>query len=120
MADVICYSDLDEFGRELDDPLAELEQDVVHMLLESYGSNCDATTRSIGLEDALSGPENPGLRHFIQTKLTDDPRIDAAEVTITSTGDNTTRIDVAIQANESELGVSFETDGNGTVRRVAS
>ncbi len=41
--DVVCFEDLDEFGRDLDDPVEELEQDIVHMLFESFGSNADAT-----------------------------------------------------------------------------
>ncbi len=116
--DVVCFDDLDEFGRDLDDPLEELWQDVVHMLFESFGTNADAPDRSIALEDALSGPLDPGLRHRIETKLTDDPRIDAAQATMTDEGNGITRIELKLQANQTELGVTLTFDGAGNVTRV--
>lgn len=117
MADFLCFSDLDPFGRELDDPLAELEQDIVHMLLESYRSNPDALTRSIGLEDALSDANAPGLRERIESKLTDDDRITDADVTLSDAGNGVTRIDLRIVANETVLNISLNFDGNGNVVR---
>ena len=118
MVDALCFDDLDEFGRELNDPISELEQDIVHMLFESYGSNPDAPNRSIGLEDALSGPVDPGLKHRIERKLADDPRVIGAEATLTQSSDGTTRIDLKIQANESELGISLVFDGSGNLQRA--
>jgi hypothetical protein len=120
MADVVCYDDLDEFGRDLDDPVTELEQDVVHMLLESYRTNVDALERSIGLEDALSGPTDPGLRHRIETKLSDDPRIDAAKAVLTATDNQTVRVDLFLQVNGAELGISLEYDAAGNLKRIAT
>lgn len=118
MVDALCFDDLDEFGRELDDPIGELEQDIVHMLFESYGSNVDARERSVGLEDALSGPVNPGLKRYIEKKLSDDPRVIGAQATITQLDDGTVRIDLKIQANESELGISLVFDGSGNLQRA--
>ncbi len=60
--DGLCLDDMDEFGRELDDPFLELEQDVVHVLLETFGSNPDDLTRGAGLRSALSGPAKNLLR----------------------------------------------------------
>lgn len=117
--DVLCYEDLDEFGRDLDDPLAELEQDVVHMLLEAYGSNPDAPERSIGLEDALNGPTDPSLSHRIEAKLTDDPRINAARAVITANGRSGQRIALTIQVNETELGITLVRDALGNIRRTS-
>jgi hypothetical protein len=116
--DVLCYDDLDELGRDLDDPLAELEQDVVHWLFESFGSNADRPDGSIGLEDALSGPSDPGLRHRIETKLSDDPRIDAVEVKFVQIDPTQVRLDLRIQANQTALGIAIVFDGAGNVRRV--
>lgn len=118
MPDVVCFEDLDEFGRDLDDPVEELYQDIVHMLFESFGTNADAPDRSIGLEDALSAPTDPSLRHRIELKLTDDPRIDAAEATLVSVDDTHTRIDLKIQANATELGVALIFDGAGNLQRA--
>ena len=118
MADVVCYEDLDEFGRDLDDPVEELEQDIVHMLLESYGTNISDPERSIGLEDALSGSADRGLRHRIETKLTQDPRIDAAECTLTDEGSGVVRVQLRIQANGDELGIELTYDAAGNLVRI--
>lgn len=118
MVDALAFDDLDEFGRELDDPIAELEQDIVHMLFESYGSNPDAPQRSIGLEDALSGPIDTGLKYQIESKLTNDLRIVGAQATLTKLDGGTVRIDLQIQANESELGIALVFDGAGNLTRA--
>lgn len=120
MGDVICYSDLDQYGRETDDPYVALEQDVVHLLLEAYGSNCDALTRSIGLDDALSGADDPTLQHRIETKLTDDDRITSAQVTFTNIDDITTNIELLLQGNDTELGIVVSVDSAGIVTRATS
>lgn len=117
MPDAICFDDLDEFGRETDDEIEVLYQDIAHMLLESYGTNCDAPTRSIGLEDALSGSGVAGLRHLIETKLEDDPRIDVAQATLTDADAGIVRIALLVQVNGAELGITFDV-GNGGVSRV--
>lgn len=120
--DVLCYDDLDEFGRDIDDPLVELEQDIVHMLFEAYGSNCDAPDRSLALIQALSGPQNQGLRHFLETRLAEDPRIGAVEVSLTPTSGTDPRvrirIDLRIQVNEAAFDMAVVVDPNGSVRRV--
>lgn len=113
--DVLCYDDLDIFGRDLNDPLAELEQDVVHMLLEAIGSNADATDRSIGMDDALSGAKDPGLKHRIEQKLTDDPRISAANAIFEAVNDTDTKISLQLQVDETQLGVSVTVDAAGNV-----
>lgn len=118
--DILCFDDLDDFGRDIDDPLGELEQDIVHTLFESFGTNCDAPQRSIGLEDALSGRADPGLVHRIETKLADDPRILAVQATLSQVDDTTYQVDLTIVANEGELGISLQYDGAGNVVRVDS
>lgn len=118
MADALCFDDLDEFGRELDDPIAELEQDIVHMLFESYGSNPDVPQRSVGLEDDLSGPIDTGLKYRIESKLTNDTRIVGAQAVLTKLDDGTVRIDLKIQANEAELGIGLVFDGAGNLQRA--
>jgi hypothetical protein len=117
--DALCYDDLDEFGRDIDDPIAELEQDIVHMVFESYGSNCSAPDRSIGLDDALSGPFDTALKHRIETKLADDPRIDAAKATLTDQTGGVVTIRLDIQADQTEIGITLQFDAAGNVVRTS-
>lgn len=121
MADGLALDDLDEFGRELDDPLEELVQDVVHMLLETYGSNPDVLTRGAGLIAALSGPANriPVIQSLIETQLVADDRISAASVDIQPTGERGSyAIGLVIQVNAVALAVNLVVDSGGGVRRV--
>lgn len=120
--DGLAFDDMDEFGRELDDPFEELVQDVVHLLLESYGSNPDVLNRGVGLAGALSGPANriPGLQAQIEAQLNDDVRISRAKVRISATDTTGTyRVDLEIQVNGEEINLAFVTDSAGGVRRVA-
>jgi hypothetical protein len=114
--DVVCFEDLDEFGEDLDDPVAELLQDILHMLLEDFGSNADAPNRSIGLEAALSGTSDPSLKHRVETRLADDPRIIAVEATFVQVengpSDDIT-ITLRIQADAGTLGIELLFDGAG-------
>jgi phage baseplate assembly protein W len=118
--DVLCNDDLDLYGRDLDDPMAELEQDVLHALLEPFGSNPDAPERGIGLEAALSGPHDPALAHRIETMLREDDRIADVEVTIAEEAERLSRIEIAITANEGELAMQFAPDPTGELVRVSS
>ncbi len=120
MPDAICFDDLDEFGRETDDEAEILYQDVIHMLLESFGTNVDAPDRSIGLEDALSGAGVAGLRHLIETKLESDARIDKASAVLTDLGGGKIRVSLTLEVNGAELGMVFDSDGNGLVTRVTT
>lgn len=119
--DGLAFDDMDEFGRELDDPLAELEQDVIHMLLETYGSNPDVLTRGIGLIAALSGPANrlPSVKALAEQQLEEDDRIDRAQVTFTPTDTRGEyRVDLVLQVSDTELGITLIVDGAGNWRRV--
>ncbi len=119
--DGLAFDDMDEFARELDDPIAELDQDVVHILLEVFGSNPDVTTRGVGLVQALSGPANriPGMEAHAKSQLEDDPRIDRATVTISPTdARGAYRVDLVILVNNVELGAAYAVDSAGGVRRI--
>lgn len=118
--DLLCFDDVDEYAREIDDPLEELAQDVVHTLLEAYGSNPDAPERGIGLEEMLSGPVDPTLAHRIETMLRDnDDRIDSAKVSISETSANAYRVDVHVSGGLGDVDVAFERDATGAIRRLA-
>lgn len=117
MADVLCFEDLDQFGTDIDDPIAELEQDVFHILIETPGSNIDDPDRGLGLEDALSGEYDPKHPALIAAGLEKDPRIDAARCVITPREGGEYEIDISIDVNEQELQISLQFDG--TVLRKA-
>jgi hypothetical protein len=117
--DGLAFDDLDLYGRELDDPLAELDQDVVHMLLESYQSNPDALERSIGLNDMLSSSSDPNaVARSIEQALRRDDRIANARVTVTPLDARIYRLDLEIAVDEGTLGIALEVDGAGNVRRA--
>ncbi len=126
MGELDCYYDLNEWDAELEDPLEELEQDVYHMLIESYGSNLDAPDRGIGIEDALSGFVDDGLAQRIEAQLRDDDRIESVEVRVSRTDGQaspqagaTFRIEIDIEANGEALDLVFDFITGKGLQRVA-
>jgi phage baseplate assembly protein W len=118
MAELRCFDDLDEFGAETIDELEDLEQDLYHRLIEPRGSNLDDPDRGLGIEDMLSGAVDPGLKQRIEAELRKDERVTAVAASITEIETGSFRIDIEIEANEEELGLTLETDASGAVRRV--
>lgn len=132
--DVLCLDDLDAFGTELDDPLAELLQDDYHRLIEAPGSNPDDPNRGLGLEDLLSaaiaaGPNAPSdavdlasLGPRIETELLNDDRNADVRATLSvleQTARGTTfAIDVEIVSDQGLAGRLGITAGPDGVRRV--
>lgn len=89
------------------------------MLLEGYGTNADATDRSVALQDSLSDVADPGLGHRIEAKLLDDPRIDGATVTVTPDGEEVT-IAIRLEVDGEEMGIDIVTDTFGRLVRVGA
>lgn len=121
MSDGLCLDDLDEFGRELYDPLEELVQDVVHMLLEPWGSNIDAPSRGCGLGAALSGSAKnlPRMQSLIAHQLQQDDRISDATVDIQPTGDRGSwSVKLVLQLHTETLNIALVVDSAGGVRRA--
>lgn len=120
MTDLRAWDDIDEFGTEIDDPVEELMQDVYHTLLETFGSNPDVPTRGAGLNAALSGVfDENRRRRELEARLSQDDRIDRAQVTFTALGERGSyRIDLVLQVNGQALGLAFETDAAGNLRRL--
>jgi hypothetical protein len=115
--DLLCFDDLNEFALEIEDPIEILIQDIVHMLLESYGSNVDSSYRSIGLDDYLSGQPDPSMKTLIENKLLKDARISAAEVELNESETGVYDIDMKIVVDEQEIGISLTYDGAGNLVR---
>jgi hypothetical protein len=123
MVDALCLDDLDLFGGELDDPLAELAQDLYHRIIEAPGSNLDDPARGFGLEGRLSGAGRPGtiattIQHGLESEMRKDKRVRDARASVTSPASDEYRVDLQIVADEGVLGISLVKDGSG-VRRVA-
>jgi hypothetical protein len=119
--DGLAFDDMDEFARELDDPREELVQDVIHLLIETYGSNPDVRTRGVGLIGALSGPANriPSIKAQAEAQLHDDSRLTNATVDITPTGNRGEyRIDLALFVNTEEINASITVDVAGNITRL--
>lgn len=120
--DGLCFDDMDEFGRELEDPLEELVQDVVHGLLETFGSNPDVLTRGAGLIAALSGSSG-GLGTVtsqIDALLKTDNRISSSTVDIQPTAETGSyAINLVLVVNKDVLAVELVVDSGGGVRRTA-
>jgi hypothetical protein len=123
MVDALCLDDLDANGGELDDPLAELYQDLYHRLIEAPGSNLDDPSRGYGIEGRLSAAGRkdavgPSIKHGIESELCKDVRVHNARATVTSPADGEYRVEIEIVADEGLLGIVLVSDGGG-VRRVA-
>ncbi len=123
MVDALCLEDLDLFGTELDDPLAELYQDLFHRLIERPGSNIDDPDRGFGLEQQLSGGVRPAdalvtLQHGIEGELRKDDRVHDVKATVTTTAPGEYAINIQVQCDEGVMGITLVKDGDG-VRRVA-
>jgi len=111
MVDVVCFDDLDLQGAEMDDPVAELEQDCYHRLIEMPGSNPDDVTRGLGLVSFLSGPIDDSLGGKIDAELRKDDRVEGTAVTITETGPGEYKIEIEIEPEGSIVIQASQTKG---------
>jgi hypothetical protein len=111
VVDVVCFDDLDLQGAEMDDPVAELEQDCYHRLIEMPGSNPDDVTRGLGLISLLSGPIDNSLGSKIDAELRKDDRVESTAVTITETGTGEYKIEIQIQPEGSIVILSSQKQG---------
>ena len=119
MTDLLAIDDLDAYATETSDPLDELAQDLYHRLIEPPGSNLDDPDRGLGLEDALSGPfDVPSLKARIEAEMRKDLRVDAAVATLTTPEAGVVLVDLAIEADAEQLGITVRSDASG-IRRLA-
>jgi hypothetical protein len=126
MVDALCMNDLDLYGRDLNDPLGELYQDLVHRLFELLGSNADDADRGVGIEDMLSGGfvatnGGPGVStaHRIEKDFLKDDRVKEVAANVVERAAGDFEINIQIVANEGTLGITLEGNANG-VRVVSS
>lgn len=81
--EIDCLEDMQAFDRELDDPWEELEQDLLHRLIEPPGSNIDDPERGLGLRSRLSGIDDPNLGRDIELEWEKDDRVEAVRALVT-------------------------------------
>lgn len=125
MSDAVCLYDLNANGLELNDPLAELYQDLVHRLFEVPGSNLDDADRGVGIEAILSqavnaagGDGSQTITHRIETDFVKDNRVKQVRATVLSPAPNEYDVDIQVVADEGVLGIRLEADASGV--RVVS
>lgn len=116
MADLVWLDDLDLYGSELDDPQAEIEQEVLHILGEVKGSNIDDPDRGEGLFDLLSGPgiDTGALARRLTSTLNRIDGVESAVVEIAETSPGTYEVEVSLRPDD-ELKIEVR---NGTPVRI--
>src|SRR5262249_27844450 len=119
MSELRCFEDLDRFGAETANTLEDLAQDLYHRLIEPRGANLDDPDRGLGIEDRLSGVVDPELKKQIETEFKKDERVHAVSAQITELAAGEFRVEIAVQADEGELGLVLVSDAEGNVVRVA-
>lgn len=120
MTDLRCEEDFDLYGRELDDPIAELEQDLWHRLIERPGENIDDEDRGCGIQDLLSADfDAPAIKHRIIADFKKDLRVDSVTVDILEEEIGIFRAVIAVQGSAKELGIVAEINTiSGTITRL--
>ena len=115
--DLICFDDVDLNAAEMNDPIAELEQDFYHRLIEAPGSNPDDPDRGLGLPDRLNDILDPNLAREIDAEGKKDDRIDQVDMLVTETAPGIYRVDIEIQPQGALILEANVT--TGAVTRVA-
>ena len=111
MTDALCLYDLDAYGRELNSPLDELYQDLVHRLLETRGTNIDDPDRGVGLRDLLSAGYNPenGATQLIKAPIETDFRKDDRVQDVSAS---------ALVNLDGSIAVAIQVVANGTTMNI--
>lgn len=106
--DWVCDSDVDPLGAETTSDLANLIQDVTHLLLELPGTNPDDPKRGIGIDLYLSGSsvELQTLPGLIEAQLGEDDRIDEVKCEL-QYQDDVWLIQLSIAVSGRVLGLQF-------------
>jgi len=119
--DCVWTDDMDPMARETTSDLQNLQQDVMHLLIEDLGSNLDDLARGIGVDSALSGPSAvaAAMASRIDQQLGQDDRIDSSHTTVTqqgvpgTQGGATFAIEIEIVVSGTTLGLSFAYSATG-------
>lgn len=103
--DILCLDDLDEFGTELGDDLASLEQDNYHRLITPPGRNIDDPDFGLGIDRLLSGDTHDiaSLGSRIEAEFRKDPRNAQVRVLVTPFEREKYRISISVVTDKSQL-----------------
>lgn len=116
--DLVCVLDLDPNASETTSDLANLTQDIFHVLIELLSSNPDDPDRGVGIDQYLSGTldDLAKVPRLIENQLESDDRIDAVSASLVQNAAGsefpfTIAIDIGV--NGSVLGLQYGWTSNG-------
>lgn len=120
MTDLLCFDDLDAFATELDDPLAELEQDNYHRLITARGMNLDDPDLGLGLEEMLSAALDGSLGPRVEAELLKDERNLDVRARVTELARDaegvSIQLDLEIETSDGVLAQSLRFNPDGVER----
>lgn len=107
--------DLDPNGAETASDLESLEQDVLHLLEETLGSNLADPDSGLGLEEVLGGDASvlTSLPALVDAQLAEDSRIDGSSTTLTQQPDGTYLLQSAVEVGGAVVPLEFAVGPGG-------
>jgi phage baseplate assembly protein W len=107
--------DMDPGAADTASDLESLEQDCLHVIMQTRGSNladpdsgCGASTLLNGTVDQLAA-----LCTLIDAQLPEDPRVTASQSTLTTGGDGSPLLTTIVQVGAQVLTLKFNAGPNG-------
>lgn len=119
-ADCVCELDVDAFARETTSDLQNLEQDLLHVLMQELGSNLDDPDRGVGIVSLLSGStlDLPRVARRIEIEFVKDDRVATCTATLSTQSDGSVRIDIAVGVGIAVLGLAYSYDSTNGVQVI--
>jgi hypothetical protein len=113
-ADLVCSNDVDPTAAETTSDLQNLEQDVLHILIQKKGGNPDDPTRGVDIPNMLNGDTRllNSLATTIDAEIGDDDRVDGSTTTIVQEANGNWTISILIQVGAAVLPLNFVYDGS--------
>lgn len=107
--------DMDPGAADTATDLESLEQDCLHVIMESRGSNQADPDSGCGASLLLNGTldQLQTLCALIDAQLPEDPRVTASQSTLATLADGTYRITVLVQVGTQVLTLQFNPGPNG-------
>ena len=101
----IMLDDLDPFAAEHSDPMAAFEEDVIHRITTTHGTNLDDEDFGESVFDWLSSSEDlDGMKAALAAEIGKDARVAAVSVSLARLGGEAgVQVTIEIETNEGEL-----------------